>query len=148
MMSDLSTPRTYAIGEVAEATGMSVHALRYYERMDLLVNPVSRSPGGRRVFTAADVEWLRVCVRLRESGMPLTELQRFAALVRQGPGNEQERLRILDDHRDRVDAQIRALEECRDLIAWKTRVYAAHVAEGSAAGLWDSAVPPRRPNDG
>ena len=136
-MSDHGEATTYTIGDVAEQTGMSVHARRYYERMDLLIAPVDRSPSGRRIYTAADLEWLQVCVRLRESGMPLTELQRFASLVRQGPGNEHDRLRILNDHRERVDAQIRALEECREVIEWKTNVYAAHVADGSSAGSWD-----------
>ncbi|WP_158104618.1 MerR family DNA-binding protein, partial [Amycolatopsis kentuckyensis] len=85
----------------------------------------------------ADVEWLRICVKLRESGMPLAELQRFAGLVRQGPGNEAERLRLLDTHRQRVDAQIEALEESRSLIAWKVGVYAEHLSRGEAGGLWD-----------
>ncbi|BBJ46013.1 hypothetical protein SSPO_087310 [Streptomyces antimycoticus] len=74
---------------------------------------------------------------LRESGMPLADLKRFAELVRHGPGNETERLRLLDAHRQRVDAQIQALEECRSLIAWKVGVYAEHLARGEAGGLWD-----------
>ncbi|WP_280402000.1 MerR family transcriptional regulator [Nocardia carnea] len=125
------------IGEVAERTGLSVHALRFYEREGLLVGPVERTSGGRRRYTVADIDWLRICVKLRESGMPLADLKRFAALVRQGPGNEAERLRLLDTHQQRVEAQIRALEECRSLIAWKVGVYAGHLARGTAAGLWD-----------
>ncbi|WP_052847729.1 MerR family transcriptional regulator [Streptomyces avicenniae] len=126
-----------AIGEVAARTGLSVHALRLYEREGLLVGPVGRTSGGRRRYTAADVEWLLICVKLRESGMPLADLKRFAELVRQGPGNEAERLRLLDAHRRRVEAQIRALEECRSVIAWKVGVYAEHLARGEADGLWD-----------
>ncbi|MER0242653.1 MerR family transcriptional regulator [Streptomyces sp. HSW2009] len=125
------------IGEVAARTGLSVHALRFYEREGLLVGPVRRSSGGRRQYAAVDVEWLLICVKLRESGMPLADLKRFAALVRQGPGNEAERLRLLDAHRLRVDAQIRALEECRSVITWKVGVYAEHLARGAAGGLWD-----------
>ncbi|MBE8523636.1 MerR family transcriptional regulator [Amycolatopsis sp. H6(2020)] len=122
---------------MAERTGLSVHALRFYEREGLLVGPVPRTVGGRRRYTAADVDWLLICVKLRESGMPLAELQRFAGLVRQGPGNEADRLRLLDTHRQRVDAQIEALEECRSLIAWKVGVYAEHLSRGEAGGLWD-----------
>ncbi|ASO22061.1 DNA-binding transcriptional MerR regulator [Actinoalloteichus hoggarensis] len=128
---------TFTIGEVAERTGLSVHALRYYERQDLLIGPVRRTSGGRRVYTAVDVDWLRICVRLRESDMPLADLKRFAALVRQGPGNEEDRLRLLDEHRHHIEARIRALEECRSLIEWKVGVYAEHLQAGSAAGLWD-----------
>ncbi|WP_432584476.1 MerR family transcriptional regulator [Streptomyces sp. HD1123-B1] len=125
-----------SIGEVAERTGLSVHALRFYEREGLLVGPVQRTSGGRRRYTAFDVDWLLICVKLRESHMPLADLKRFAELVRRGPGNEAERLQLLDAHRQRVDAQIQALEECRSVITWKVDVYAEHLARGEAEGLW------------
>ncbi|NUP22009.1 MAG: MerR family transcriptional regulator [Streptomyces sp.] len=128
------------IGEVAGRTGLSVHALRFYEREGLLVGPVRRTSGGRRRYTTVDVDWLLICVRLRESGMPLADLKRFAELVRQGPGNEAERLRLLDAHQQRVEAQIQALQECRSVIAWKVGVYAEHLARGEADGLWDPTV--------
>lgn len=125
------------IGAVANRTGLSVHALRFYERQRLLIGPISRSAGGRRHYAESDVEWLLICVKLRESGMPLSDLQRFAELARQGPGNEAERLQLLDTHNKRVEAQIQALEECRSLIAWKVDVYADHLDRGKATGLWD-----------
>ncbi|MFJ9440926.1 MerR family DNA-binding protein [Kitasatospora sp. NPDC101235] len=99
--------------------------------------PVRRTAGGRRRYAALDVQWLEICIKLRESGMPLADLRHFAELVRQGPGNEADRLRLLDVHQQRVDERIRALEECRSLIAWKAAVYADHLARGEAAGLWD-----------
>lgn len=126
-----------SIGEVAEQTSLSVHALRFYEREGLLVGPVRRTTGGRRQYATVDVQWLLICVKLRESGMPLADLKRFAQLVRQGPGNEAERLELLDTHRLRVEAQIQALEECRSVIAWKVDVYAEHLKRGDAGGLWD-----------
>ncbi|WP_034520783.1 MerR family transcriptional regulator [Actinomadura rifamycini] len=132
--------RPLSIGEVAERTGLSVHALRFYEREGLLVGPVRRTAGGRRRYAAADVGWLLICVKLRESGMPLAELKRFAELVRHGPGNEAERLQLLDVHQQRVEAQIQALEECRSVIAWKVGVYAEHLSRGEAGGLWDPTV--------
>ncbi|MEU6844845.1 MerR family transcriptional regulator [Streptomyces sp. NPDC046716] len=137
MTTTEASARSLSIGEVAERTGLSVHALRFYEREGLLVGPVRRTSGGRRRYTSFDVEWLLICVKLRESGMPLADLQHFAELVRGGPGNEAERLRLLDAHRQRVDAQIRALEECRSVIARKVDVYAEHLARGAAGGLWD-----------
>jgi DNA-binding transcriptional MerR regulator len=140
-MSTETSAGGLSIGEVAERTGLSVHALRFYEREGLLVGPVQRTSGGRRRYSALDVDWLLICVKLRVSGMPLADLQRFAVLVRQGPGNEAERLELLDAHRQRVDAQIQALEECRSVIAWKVGVYADHLARGQAGGLWDPVTP-------
>ncbi|GAA2578866.1 MerR family transcriptional regulator [Streptomyces roseoviolaceus] len=122
---------------MAEQTGLSVHALRFYEREGLLVGPVQRTSGGRRRYSALDVDWLLICVKLRESGMPLADLKQFAELVRHGPGNEAERLQLLEAHRRRVDAQIQALEECRSVITWKVGVYADHLARGKVEGLWD-----------
>lgn len=133
------TSKTFSIGEVADEVGMSVHALRFYERQNLLIGPIERTSGGRRRYTRVDVDWLHICSRLRDSGMPLAELQRFAALVRHGPGNEPERLALLDNQRERVDQQIQALERAREIIEWKSDVYRQHVRAGSAVGLWDPA---------
>ena len=60
-----------SIGQVAERTGLSVHALRFYEREGILANPVGRTINGRRINTEDDVVWLSMCITLRSSGMPL-----------------------------------------------------------------------------
>lgn len=137
MESEVAKTQGLSIGEVAASTGMSVHALRYYEQQRLLIGPVSRTAGGRRIYMPVDVDWLQICVKLRESGMPLAELKRFAELVRLGPGNEDERLALLDAHRKRVDSQIQALQECRGVIEWKVDIYNRHLRDGEAKGLWD-----------
>ena len=123
------------IGQAAERTGLSVHALRFYEREGLLVTPVHRGADGRRVYGEWDLEWLEVCVRLRASGMPLTAIRRYADLVRQGDGNEEDRLSLLRQHQQRVTAQIAELTECLDLITFKIRLYETCRAEGLADPL-------------
>ncbi|MFD4197031.1 MerR family transcriptional regulator [Amycolatopsis thermoflava] len=128
-----------SIGEVARRTGLSVHTLRLYEREGLLASPVARNASGRRIYREADVEWLRYCTRFRASGMPLEEIRRFAALVRQGRGNEPERLALLREHEERVRARIAELQESLAVIRHKVAVYEEHVAEGRAAGLWEPA---------
>jgi DNA-binding transcriptional MerR regulator len=121
-----------SIGEVAERTGLSVHALRFYEREGLLATPVYRAPGGRRVYSEWDLEWLELCIRLRESGMPITAIRRYAELVRQGSGNEKERLDVLRQHQDRVRAQLNALTACLEMISFKVRIYEERLAAGEA----------------
>lgn len=112
-----------SIGQVAERTGLSVHTLRFYEREGILAHPVRRDPGGRRVYAGDDVEWLTVCIVLRASGMPLPEVRRYTELVREGMGNEVERLAILRQHRERVTEQMVQLTRCLDLINYKVGVY-------------------------
>lgn len=135
-IDDRAGAAVFSIGDVARATGLGVHALRFYERNELLVDPIERTPGGRRVYSNTDVEWLKVCVKLRESGMPLAELRRFAALVRQGPGNEPDRLHLLQEHERRVRAQLCSINECLDVITGKVAVYRRHVAAGATTDPW------------
>lgn len=137
-------PEELGIGDVASRTGMSVHALRFYERQELLLSPVRRTSSGRRVYREADVEWLRICTRLRASGMPLAKLRTFTALVRQGPGNEDQRLALLREHEEHVRAQMADLQDCLDLISWKAGIYEQHVSRGTARGIWDPASPDHR----
>jgi DNA-binding transcriptional MerR regulator len=112
-----------SIGQVAERTGLSVHALRFYEREGILPNPVRRGPGGRRVYSEDDLEWLDLCIMLRSSGMPLPAIRQYTDLVRQGPGNEEERLSLLRQHQDNVTAQINQLNDCLDVISYKISGY-------------------------
>ncbi|SDJ99675.1 hypothetical protein SAMN04487820_103342 [Actinopolyspora mzabensis] len=75
--------------------------------------------------------------------MPLVELRAFAALVREGPGNEEQRLDLLRRHREHVRGQLAELEECLELITWKVGVYEGHLSEGTARGVWDPSVSER-----
>lgn len=118
-----------SIGEVAERLGLSVHSLRFYEREGLMLTlKVSRDGGGRRRYSEVDVEWLRICICLRASGMPIAQIRRFADLVRLGPGNEQERLAILKEHQQRVVDQMQHLNECLDVITNKANVYENYIS--------------------
>ena len=128
--------RGLSIGQVAERTGLSVHALRFYEREGLLADPVRRESNGRRVYTEDDVEWLDMCIKFRSSGMPLDTIRKYTDLVRQGPGNEADRLALLKSHQDYVSAQIAELNECLNVITWKVGIYQEHVEAGTADCLW------------
>lgn len=120
-----------SIGQVAERTGLSVHALRFYEREDVLLsNPVRRGAGGRRLYSEDDVDWLNLCIILRASGMPLTAIRRYTELVRAGEGNEPERLGLLREHETRVGEQLTELNRSLDLIRYKIAVYEDLVAHG------------------
>lgn len=125
-----------AIGEVSELTGLSTHTLRFYEQEGLFVEPVRRDAAGRRTFTEQEVGWLRVCTRLRSSGMALPDIRRYAELVRQGPGNEVERLEVLRQHEAKVARQVAELQEALDVIRAKVGLYEEHLAAGSADSLW------------
>ncbi|MFI7470485.1 MerR family transcriptional regulator [Nonomuraea sp. NPDC049646] len=131
-----------SIGDVAQATGLGVHALRFFEREELFLRPIPRTAGGQRAYDRADVEWLLLCNRLRESGMPIATLRRFARLVRSGPGNEPERLALLEEHERAVRERIAGLTASLEIIHGKVVAYRRHVEDGTAAGVWSPAPPP------
>ena len=121
-----------SIGEVARATGLSVHALRFYEREGLLLSErVERGAGGRRRYSRQEVAWLNICTKLRASGMPLEKIRRLAELARQGPGNESERLKLLREHQQHVEHQLAELDECLRVITRKVGVYERQLADGT-----------------
>ena len=99
-------PAGLSIAEAARRTGVSVHTLRYYERAGLVVTAVDRTSGGRRRYHQLDLDWIVICTRLRATGMPIRTIRRYAELVSAGPGNEQERLALLEAHRAEVTAKL------------------------------------------
>jgi DNA-binding transcriptional MerR regulator len=125
-------PAEYTIGEVAERTGISTHTLRFYEREGIFATEVRRRAGGQRVFTDHDLDWLTVCQVLRGSGMPISQMRRYAELVRAGSGTEQERLELMREHRTRVQDQLAELDRSLDLISHKVRIYEDIVDRGSS----------------
>lgn len=129
------------VGQVAERTGLSAHTLRFYEREGLMAEPVERRANGHRVYSTTDVQWLGICTKLRASGMPLTEIRRFAELIRRGPGNEHERLALLRRHEQQVITQIAELEDCLSVISSKVAIYERHLSHGTASDLWTPTDP-------
>lgn len=97
------------IAEVAERTGLSKDTLRYYEKAGL-IEAVDRSSGGQRRYAAADLDWLAFLLRLRATGMPIADMQRFAELREQGDQSTAERLALLSRHHHDVEEQIAALQ--------------------------------------
>jgi DNA-binding transcriptional MerR regulator len=112
---------TWTTGEVAEKCGLTEHTLRWYERIGLL-DRIARGSGGRRRYTERDLDWIALLTRLRTTGMPVSEMQRYASLVRDGSA-ELERLQILEEHRDRVRASMQAQQECLEVLDGKIKIY-------------------------
>lgn len=78
--------QTMKIGEVAERTALSIRSLRHYDELGL-VSPSAHSPGGFRLYTAADVERLLLIRRMKPLGFSLDRMKDFCrALDARGAG--------------------------------------------------------------
>ena len=116
------------IAEAAERTGLTAHTLRYYERDGLMLRSVERASSGHRRYTDDDLRWIQMVTRLRATGMPIRDVRRYAALVREGHGNEAERLALLLAHREVVEHQLAEVTGHLRAIDHKIALYESSVA--------------------
>ncbi|MGW0806901.1 MerR family transcriptional regulator [Nonomuraea sp. NPDC002799] len=112
----------YTPAEVVEETGFSIDTLRYYEKIGLLER-VGRNAAGQRRFSQEDVGWLGMLRCLRDTGMPIAKMLRFAQLVREGNHTIPDRIKLLEEHDNQVRAQIANLAERQHYIHNKISFY-------------------------
>jgi DNA-binding transcriptional MerR regulator len=123
-MATVEAPGTgLSISDAARLTGVSAHTLRYYERAGLMLARVDRAASSHRRYTDADIRWVVLLTRLRQTGMPIRTIGEYAELARQGDGNEQERLDLLLRHREAVLAQLEETRRSLDAIDVKIDIY-------------------------
>jgi len=120
-----------SIAQAAAETGLTTHTLRYYERDGLMLAPVDRATSGHRRYSEWDLVWIEMITRLRSTGMPIRDVRRYAALVRDGAGNEAERLALLKAHRERVEAQLVEVTAHLRAIDHKIGIYEGQVDQAS-----------------
>jgi len=113
---------TYSIEEAARRSGVSAHALRYYERIGLIA-PVGRDGAGRRRYGPDDLGWIEFLTLLRQTGMPIRAMLRFVELTRTGDGTIPERVDVLEAHRDALAARLDLLRRHFDAIEHKIKIY-------------------------
>jgi len=127
LASRLLAVTSWSISAAAEKSGLSQHTLRWYERIGL-IGPVEKTAEGRRRYSVHDLEWLSLITKLRDTGMPVKDMQKYAELVRSG-GGQAERIQVLQRHREEVRRAIRAQRECLKLLDDKIDLYSRHLCD-------------------
>ena len=117
----------YTIKQAAEATGISVHTLRYYEQLGL-IHPIDRADNTHRRYTRDDIGWIQFLLKLRATGMSLQDMQTYAQLQREGDVTLPQRVEMLRTLRAEVEQHIAELNEHLGLINYKIEYYGAMIA--------------------
>ncbi|WP_327676661.1 MerR family transcriptional regulator [Kitasatospora sp. NBC_00458] len=125
------TPR-HTIGEVAAASGLTAHTLRWYERIGLL-DPVDRSASGQRRYCDADLHRLAFLGRLRLTGMTVAGMLRYVELARAGDRTLEDRRDLLLAHREEVRQQVADLHATLAVLDHKIDLYAGRIAGSGEA---------------
>lgn len=114
------------ISAAAEASGLSIDTLRYYEKEGLTLHRPGRSSSGQRRYTEENVRWLDTLVMLRRTGMPIRGIKAFVELYRVD-GSEADRLAILEAHRMHVIEKLVEVQTHLDAINRKIDYYKTQV---------------------
>jgi MerR family redox-sensitive transcriptional activator SoxR len=100
------------IGELAQRTGLSMSAIRFYEDKGL-VRPL-RTGGNQRRFLRADIRRLSFVLIAQRLGLSLADIAEAMADLPHGrTPNARDWARISGAIRTRIDAQIARLEKVR-----------------------------------
>lgn len=83
----------YSIGEFAKKTGLSIPTLRYYEQEKLIYS--HREENNHRYYNDSDVAWAQFIIRLKETGMSIKDMKKYADLRSRGDATIPQRLKLL-----------------------------------------------------
>ena len=125
---------TYTPAKAAEKIGISAHTLRFYNKEGLLPN-VGRDEHGNRRFTDNDLQWLSLLQCLKNTGMSLKDIKRFAECTTIGDDTIDERLALFESQTENVKCQIAELKRYLNLLEYKLAFYQKAKALGSVEAV-------------
>lgn len=139
------------IGELSKQAGMTVQAVRFYERHGLLPKP-PRTESGYRVYGASDLRQLQFVRQAKRLGFSLQEIVRVLRLRQKGACPCGEVVETLERHLGETQEQIKHLEGFRDDLArtlqrWK-RSGQSEVPGEVICGLIERSVQPGNKKNG
>lgn len=101
------------IGQVAKETGLSVKAIRFYEKIGLIPAPERTLSSGYRLYTDGDVRRLRLIQRAKLLGLRLGQIKEIVESLK-GQGCDCKRVKprlrkLVDEQIIEIDRKLREL---------------------------------------
>ncbi len=103
------------IGTVAEKSGISAKAIRYYESIGL-IDAALRTHSGYRVYGLRDVQTLRFIQRARSLGFSVGEVAHLLMLWRDTNRHSAQVKALAEDHVEGINRKIMELSGMRDTL--------------------------------
>ena len=100
------------IGKLAERTGVSTKAIRYYEDIGVLP-PARREPNGYRTYEGAAAERIAFIQDAQSAGLSLLEIQLILDLRDHGESTCGHVIATLESHMSEVERQMDDLQRTR-----------------------------------
>lgn len=110
----------YKIGQLAEAAGLTIRTIRYYDEMGLLKSN-ERTSGGQRIYSDADLVYIKRIMELKNLSFSLEEIKRIILLSDEDKSGELRREILLSSYREKlIDAEkkVKALNDHIGELKW------------------------------
>ena len=112
------------IGEFSKHSGLTIDAIRYYEKIGLIPLPL-RDGGGRRIYGEDHLVWVDFLDVLKSTGMGVKDMASYVELRTHGAKSIPERLELLTRHHQKVRKEIERLQKIDAVLSDKITTFKA-----------------------
>ena len=112
----------YKISEVSKLVNLNQHTLRYYEKIGL-IKTLKKDDSGNRIYTTADITWIKFLIKLKHTGMKLSEMQKYSELRYAGDSTVRERRELLEKQQKELEMEIMELQATHKYVEEKIEYY-------------------------
>lgn len=112
------------IGEFSKHSGLTIDAIRYYEKIGLIPLPL-RDGGGRRIYGEDHLVWVDFLEVLKSTGMGVKDMASYVELRTHGAKSIPERLELLTRHHQKVRKEIERLQKIDTVLSDKITTFNA-----------------------
>ena len=114
--------KNYKISEVSKLVNLNQHTLRYYEKIGL-IKTLKKDDSGNRIYTTADITWIKFLIKLKHTGMKLSEMQKYSELRYAGDSTVRERRELLEKQQKELEMEIMELQSTHKYVEEKIEYY-------------------------
>ena len=112
----------YSIGEFSKLINISIYTLIYYEKNNL-ISPKRDERNGRRIYNEKDISWINFIKRLKDTKMSIKDIQRYSYLRNIGQSTLNQRLELLENHKENLEMEIKSLNDNLEKLKHKIQYY-------------------------
>lgn len=110
----------YRVGELAEAAGLTIRTIRYYDELGLL-RTKEKTAGGQRIYSDADLVYIKRIMELKGLGFSLDEIRKIISKADEDKSGEIRRRILLDGYKEKLQSsqeKVKVLEEHIKELKW------------------------------
>ena len=106
-----------------------VSTLRYYDKQGLF--PQLERVSGIRKFGESELEALKLIECLKRSNLEIKDIKQFMQWCAQGSATYPQRKELIEQTRERVEEEMRAMNRALDMLTFKRWYYEQAIADGN-----------------